>query len=111
MATSRKETSKHEGFLQAAWDQMGDMTYYHTVSLAVRLLPTKRRGVFLLEVSAYRQIPNSGFKRVARYTVEWPHSTEMSFSAQLFAATNQLDKLLMEENPARKPNFVWKDDK
>lgn len=101
MGKSKNAGQSVEGFLTAAYDQLGDLTYYHSVCTSVRMLPTKRRGVFKIEVSAYRQVPNSLFKRVASYSIEYPNAAEMNFGAQLFAAVNQLDRLLNVDNPER----------
>ena len=107
MSTSGKNRSKN-GFTQAAWDQCGDISYYHNVSIAIRLLPTKRRGVFLIEVGAFRQEQGHTMRRVAKYAIEWPNASNDDLGAALWAAVNQVDRLLMEENTPQSVRDVWR---
>jgi hypothetical protein len=109
MSTSRKERSKNS-FTQAAWDQCGDISYYHNVAIAIRLLPTKRRGVFLIEVGAFRQEQGAKMRRVAKYAVEWPNASNDDLGAALWAAVNQVDRLLLEDNPHKPTKELWRQE-
>jgi hypothetical protein len=109
MATSRKERGQN-GFTQAAWDQCGDISYYHNVAIAIRLLPTKRRGVFLIEVGAFRQEQGHAMRRVAKYALEWPNASNDDLGAALWAAVNQVDRLLLEDNPHKPTKDIWRSD-
>lgn len=108
MSTSRKNGGKN-GFTQAAWDQCGDISYYHNVAIAIRLLPTKRRGVFLVEVGAFRQEQGRAMRRVAKYALEWPNASNDDLGAAMWAAVNQVDRLLMDENAPRATKDVWRE--
>lgn len=108
MGTSRKERSKN-GFTQAAWDQCGDISYYYNVAIAIRLLPTKRRGVFLIEVGAFRQEQGHTMRRVAKYAIEWPNASYDDLGAALWGAVNQVDRLLMDENPHKPTKDLWRE--
>lgn len=108
MATSRKERGQNS-FTQAAWDQCGDISYYHNVSVAIRMLPTKRRGVFLVEVAAFRQEQGGRMRRVAKYANEWPNASNDDLGAALWAAVNQVDRLLLEENPHKQVKDLWRE--
>ena len=108
MATSKKEKGPG-GFIVAAWDQMGDISYYYNVALAIRLLPTKRRGVFAVECAAFRQAQGGKMSRVAKYACEWPNATYQDLTAALWGAVNQVDRLLLEQNPEKTVKDIWRD--
>jgi hypothetical protein len=108
MATSRKNGSQ-ESFTKAAWDQCGDISYYHNVAVAFRLLPTKRRGVWLIEVAAFRQEQGGRMRRVAKYANEWPNASYEDLGAALWGAVNQVDRLLMDENAPKPVKDIWRE--
>lgn len=109
MATSKKEKGGNN-FLVAAWDQAGDMGLYYNVALAIRFLPTKRRGVFLVECAAFRSAPGGKMQRVAKYSCEFPNASYQDIGAALWGAVNQVDKLLLEDNPEKPVRPVYRPD-
>lgn len=88
---------KYDGFLLPAYDLLGDICLTHNVQVGFLFYPTKRRGIFSIELRAARSVPNGKPKIVAKYTVEHPTAFIQELSAALFNACNKLDHMLAEQ--------------
>lgn len=95
MAPSKKPTSD-AAFLIAAYDQLGDVSFTHAVSVGFSIAPTGRRGVFVVRTRAVRSLPNTGLRVVAEVCAEFPNSQNGSWTAFLWAQVNRLDRELTE---------------
>lgn len=96
VATRRGEGKRDCDMLRATWDLLGDVCISAGVRVAISLLPTERRGVFLVEAKAVQTPPNEKPRVLARYRREFPNSQAQDLSAALFQATNHLDRLVAE---------------
>lgn len=90
----KKQGTTDEDLVRAAYDMIGDSSVTHNVLIGYKVMPTQRRGVFEIQIAAFRDIPNRGARRVARYTIEWPNSQNITLAGALFRAANQLDHIL-----------------
>jgi hypothetical protein len=97
-----KADTSEEGFLRAAWDTLGDVCLNFGVQVGYRVLPTARRGVFLLRIDAYRSLPNSSPRKAATWAQEFPCAQTQSFGGAFFRAANQLDALLSSQEAQEK---------
>lgn len=95
MPASKKPTSD-AAFLQAAYDQLGDITLSHNVQVGIVLAPTNRRGVFEIRCRAIRVVPNSKPIQVASTTAEFPTSQNSSWCAAIWAQVNRLEHAVDE---------------
>ena len=91
-----------EGFLRAAWDTLGDICLNYAVQVGYSVLPTTRRGVFLIRVRAFRAVPNGASVQAASWSQEFPNAQTQSFGGAFFRAANQLDRLLGEQQAQEK---------
>ena len=87
---------KHDEFLLAAYDALGDVSLNYDVKVGFSLLPSKRRGIFDIRLRAMRAVPNDKLREVASYTISYPNAAQQELTAALFAAVNKLDHLLAE---------------
>jgi hypothetical protein len=49
-------------------------------------------------------------RRVAKYAVEWPNASNDDLGAALWAAVNQVDRLLLEDNPHKPTKDLWRQE-
>ena len=94
--------TSEEGFLRAAWDTLGDVCLTFGVQVGYSVLPTTRRGVFLLRINAFRPVPNGKAHKAASWAQDFPCAQTQSFAGAFFRAANQLDRLLCEQEAQEK---------
>lgn len=95
MAGTRK-THADGDMLRAAYDSLGDCSITHGVSVGYVLLPTRRRGVFLVRVRASRTTPNGSKEQISQVEREYPSAMVEGLGACLFNLAFQLDQRVGE---------------
>lgn len=98
MTSKARKMSEEEGFLRAAWDVLGDVCLTWGVQVGYNVLPTTRRGVFLLRLRAFRPVPNSRPRQVASWAQEFPCAQTQTLGGAFFRAANQLDRLMGDQD-------------
>lgn len=97
---NKKGGTTSEDLMRAAYDSIGDGCISHNVLIGYKVMPTERRGVFEIQIAAFRDIPNRGTVKVAKYSVEWPNSQNLDLAGAFFRAANQLDHILTSQGAA-----------
>ena len=81
--------SKSSGALaRPAYDVLVDVEKTYACTVLLEMEPTDRVGVFLLSFSANLFNPQTGYKKVSGYAIEWPNAQDRSLEAELFHAAN-----------------------
>lgn len=99
---SKKNGTTDEDLFRAAYDTIGDLCVTFNVLIGYKVMPSRQRGVFDIIIAAFRDMPNRGTVSVAKYTVAWPNSQNLSLAGAFFRAANQLDHILTSQEAAIK---------
>lgn len=101
-----KSSTSEEDYLRAAYDMIGDSSVLKNVLIGYKMMPTAQRGVFEIQIAAFRYVPNVGTRKVAQYSLTWPNAQNLTLCGAIFRCANQLDHLLAEgteiDTPARR---------
>lgn len=92
MGTATKRKDRDDiNFLQATWDMLADISNDGGLAIDLRLVPTERRGVFLIRLKAYQKGTDGTWAVLESYTCEYPSPTVQELTAAIFRAANKLD--------------------
>lgn len=84
MSKRYKSDANGEGMLKEAWSWVKDTEAAHNVSITVSMSPTKRIGVWNVEM----RVEGAGVDRkggvLARTVREWPNSLQQSYAGAFF---------------------------
>jgi len=94
----RYKSSDGEGFLRAFTDMWEDICVNHDVLLTMMVLPSGRKGVIILRVSAWPRVTGTDGRAHASYSCEYPTAAIASLEAWMFAALNKLDRMLLDKS-------------
>lgn len=96
MATKRHGAMTDWEFIRAAQVEVRECELNHDVAIKIELGLDTRRPVVGIVVSAYEVAGGGAQERLCRYSTEWPNSYVQTFTACLFQACIQLERLVQD---------------
>lgn len=93
MSKGRTTASPYD-FTAAAWDEISENERSWNVKWAVSCLPTKRRGVWNLQVQVIDLARGADPVPVVRYAAEWPNATPQTFEAFLYGTCYRVARMV-----------------
>lgn len=106
MGNRKNGGTSDDDLLRAAYDMLADIHLTHNVLIGYKMMPTAQRGVFEVQLAAFRDIPNVGTRKVAQYSIRYPNAQNLTLSGAFFRCANQIDHLLTQgettDTPARR---------
>jgi len=93
-------------FTRAAWDELADAHKTMAVDFVPHMEPSQQRGVWSIQIVAWKAGPNGEDHRIASYVALWPNSVAQSFGAFFYGCCHRVVRMvemgLKAETPEEK---------
>lgn len=81
-------------FTRAAWDELQDAHKSMKVDFVPHIEPSEQRGVWRVQVVAWKAGENGADNRIASYVALWPNSQVQSFGAFFYGCCHRTVRMV-----------------